>query len=112
MATTAMDSGGDIPATNGVEKLADSGTSGDTTMEVEADEAKLGKTSMKPFTLNTAPGPPILHPTITTWQWLFAASDMSHTPSIIQSGLTYEQEKLYRWKGIQLIFRIAEYLKL
>jgi hypothetical protein len=57
-------------------------------------------------------GPPILHPTITTWQWLFAASDMQHTPTVLHSGATPEQERYWRWKGAQLIFRIGDYMRL
>lgn len=58
------------------------------------------------------PGPPILHPTVTTWQWLFSSSDMTHTPTVVHSGLSLDDEKYCRWKGVQLIFRIGEYMRL
>ncbi|UZJ57077.1 hypothetical protein CBS101457_006397 [Exobasidium rhododendri] len=57
-------------------------------------------------------GPPNLHPTVTTWQWLFAASDMQYTPSVLHSGASPEQERFWRWKGAQLIFRIGDYMRL
>lgn len=60
----------------------------------------------------SASGPPVLHPTIPTWQWLFAASDMHHTPTVLHSGVTPEQERFWRWKGAQLIFRIGDYMRL
>lgn len=46
------------------------------------------------------------------YQWLFSQSDMSDTPSILLTGLTYEQERSNRWKGVQLIFRIGDYMRL
>lgn len=46
------------------------------------------------------------------YQWLFSQSDMSDTPSVLQAGLTYDQERLNRWKGVQLIFRIGDYMRL
>lgn len=46
------------------------------------------------------------------YQWLFSQSDMSDTPSVLLAGLTYEQERFNRWKGVQLIFRIGDYMRL
>lgn len=113
MATLVVDDGGVVSVMNGVGDSTDAKTSEDTTMEViEANEVNLEKAPVKSFPLRKAPGPPNLHPTVTTWQWLFSASDMNHTPSVLHSGMSLEQEKYLRWKGIQLIFRIAEYLKL
>lgn len=113
MATAVLDNGGEDSVTNGEVKPSDSGTLEDTSMDIkDADAAILAKTSERPFSLNSTSGPPILHPTVTTWQWLFSASDMPHTPSITHLSLNIEQEKYFRWKGIQLIFRIAEYLRL
>ena len=64
------------------------------------------------FSTSRSSGPPILHPTDTTWQWLFASTDMVHTPTVVHSGLTVEQERYSRWKGVQLIFRIGDYMRL
>lgn len=49
---------------------------------------------------------------ISNWQWLFSASDMAETPSVLQSGMTMEQERYCRWKGVQLILRIGDYMRL
>ncbi|MCO5565389.1 hypothetical protein L7F22_019062 [Adiantum nelumboides] len=46
------------------------------------------------------------------YQWLFSQSDMTDTPSILLAGLTYDQERFNRWKGVQLIFRIGDYMRL
>lgn len=56
-------------------------------------------------------GSSVLYPAITTWQWLFSASDMQYTPSVLLSHMPPEQEKYCRWKGVQMIFRIGEYMR-
>jgi len=76
------------------------------------EEVKPVKTLNAASSATLASGPPILHPTVTIWQWLFAASDMKHTPTVIHSGTTPEQERFWRWKGAQLIFRIGDYMRL
>lgn len=56
--------------------------------------------------------PAILASSDATWQWYFSPSDMDETPSVLYSGLTVEQERYNRWKGVQLLFRIGDYMRL
>ena len=46
------------------------------------------------------------------WQWLFSPSDMAFTPSVLQSSLTEDRERYNRWKGVQLILRIGDYMRM
>lgn len=111
MATAAADPAG-----------ADSLRKGDEVQEQKAQEPAPGSIvqetePVRPlngtsFSTTRSSGPPILHPTDTTWQWLFASTDMVHTPTVVHSGLTVEQERYSRWKGVQLIFRIGDYMRL
>lgn len=114
MAEPSADPEEGVSISNGSVKVADTDLPQDTPMEdiTTADEPNGAKISARPLLGNLTLGPPNLHPTITTWQWLFSASDMDYTPSIVQSRWTVEQERVFRWKGVQLIFRIGEYLRL
>lgn len=113
-APSAEEPGDGVPISNGATKEAETALPHDTPMDdvKTAYEPNGAKISARPLAEHLTPGPPNLHPTITTWQWLFSASDMEYTPSVVQSRWTVEQEKVFRWKGVQLIFRIGEYLRL
>lgn len=45
-------------------------------------------------------------------QWLFAKSDLELTPSVLQGGLDPVEEKQRRYKGVNAIYRMAEYMRL
>lgn len=45
-------------------------------------------------------------------QWLFSKSDLALTPSVLQGGLDPTEEKQRRWKGVNLIYRMGEYMRL
>lgn len=45
-------------------------------------------------------------------QWLFSKSDMALTPSVLQGGLDVIEEKHRRFKGVQAIYRMGEYMRL
>ena len=45
-------------------------------------------------------------------QWLFTKSDLSLTPSVLQGGLDPVEEKQRRFKGVNAIYRMGEYMRL
>lgn len=44
-------------------------------------------------------------------QWLFDPTDMPYTPSVREAGLSEEAERTLRAKGVHMIFRMGEYLR-
>lgn len=45
-------------------------------------------------------------------QWLFTKADLALTPSVLQGGLDPIEEKQRRFKGINAIYRMGEYMRL
>lgn len=45
-------------------------------------------------------------------QWLFSKSDLALTPSVLQGALDPIDEKTRRYKGVRLIYRMGEYMRL
>lgn len=114
MATTAADLAEGAVISNGKVKLQKGGEkkAQEPTTTVKENDQMNSSENFINLPSYATPGPSILHPTVTTWQWLFSASDMYYTPTVLHSGLSLNDEKYSRWKGIQLIFRIGEYLRL
>lgn len=44
--------------------------------------------------------------------WLFSKSDLALTPSVLQGGLSPTEEKQRRFKGVNAIYRMGEYMRL
>lgn len=45
-------------------------------------------------------------------QWLFSKPDLALTPSVLQGSLDPIEEKQRRFKGVNLIYRMGEYMRL
>lgn len=45
-------------------------------------------------------------------QWLFTKADLALTPSVLLGGLDPSEEKHRRFKGINAIYRMGEYMRL
>ncbi|PWN48018.1 cyclin-like protein [Violaceomyces palustris] len=46
------------------------------------------------------------------YQWLFSKSDLQHTPSVKQANMSSSTERQLRGKGIHIIYKIGEFLRL
>ncbi|KAN0065199.1 hypothetical protein ACQY0O_001696 [Thecaphora frezii] len=93
------------PASAGSGNQSISGDAAATATASAAPAARTGRNS-------TGTGKTMVAPPEVEYQWLFSKSDLQLTPSVLEAGIDSAQERQLRNKGINLIYRVGDYMRL